>query len=105
MIIKIDVAAKRARLVGEPVIVCGNTDYTIDFTFDAEWADRPAKKARFVWTTPTGLKHIDVPFTGSTVAVPVLSGIREVMVGVYAGNLCATTPARIPCEYSVRCVH
>ena len=104
MIIKIDVAAKRARLVGEPVLVCGNTDYTIEFTFDAEWDDLPEKTARFAWTTPTGLQYTDVSFTGSSVAVPVLTGIREVLVGVFGGNLRATTPVRIPCEYSVRCV-
>lgn len=107
MIIKINITNKRARVEGDPVIICGNSGYSIEFTFDSDWADRSEKKARFAWETPTGVQHVDVAVTGDPVAVPVLSGVNEVQVGVFSvlgSDLRATTPARIPCDYSVRCI-
>ena len=103
MDIKISIANKRPTVIGTPVIVCGNSDYTITFTFDSEWSTAAQKTARFVYVKAGTIKFQDVNFTGSTVAVPVLSGTTEVQVGVYAGDLRTTTPARIPCEYSILC--
>ena len=100
---QIDVAEKVARVIGSPVIICGNSDYTIRFTFDAEWLDQPAKTARFKWVRGGILEYEDVVFTGSTVAVPVLSNTTAVQVGVYAGELQTTTPARVPCIRSILC--
>ena len=103
MDIKINIVDKRPAVIGTPVIVCGNSDYSIEFTFDSEWSSATAKTARFVYVKAGTIKFQDVQLTGNTVAVPVLAGIREVMVGVYAGDLRTTTPARIPCEYSILC--
>lgn len=103
MTIKISITDKRPTVDGSPVIICGNSGYVIEFTFDAEWDSLPTKTARFRWVTPQGLQHDDVSFTGSSVSVPVLSGIQEVEVGVFVEKLYATTPATIPCEYSARC--
>lgn len=103
MIIKISIKNKRPTVIGTPVIACGNSDYTIQFAFDSDWNSYSEKKARFVYAKQGKLKFQDVPLTGDTAAVPVLSGTREVMVGVYAGDLRTTTPARIPCEYSILC--
>jgi hypothetical protein len=103
MVIKITVANKRPTVDGAPIIVCGNSDYTINFTFDAEWSAQALKTARFVFYKDGATQYQDVAFSGNTVAVPVLSGIREVYVGVYAGDLRTTTPARIPCDKSILC--
>ena len=103
MEIQISVANKHATVVGTPTIVCGNSEYTIKFSFDAEWSGESAKTARFVYTSGGVLKYDDVPFTGDTVSVPVLSNIKEVYVGAFAGTKLATTPAVIPCEPSILC--
>ena len=103
MEIQINVANKHATVVGTPTIVCGNSEYAIKFSFDAEWSGESAKTARFVYTSGGVLKYDDVPFTGDTVSVPVLSNIREVYVGAFAGTKLATTPAVIPCEPSILC--
>lgn len=103
MIIDINIEDKRAAAVGAPTIVCGNSGYTIKFTFDDEWKLLSAKTARFVYVQDGKVKYIDVVFTGITVAVPVMANTKEVQVGVFAGNLQTTTPARIPCEPSIRC--
>lgn len=100
---QIDIKEKVARVIGTPVIVCGNSDYTIRFTFDAEWLDKVAKTARFVWVKNGETQYEEVVFTGSTVAVPTLSNITAVQVGVYAGELQTTTPARVPCVRSILC--
>lgn len=84
-------------------IVCGNSDYQIVFAFDAEWDSYSIKTARFVYHKDGQTKFKDMVFSGNTAAVPPLSGIQEVYVGVYAGNLCTTTPARILCEKSILC--
>lgn len=105
MAIKINIAEKRAVVEGAPVIVCGNSSYSIEFTFDAEWDSVTNKKARFIYTRDGVVQHEDVPFTGTTVAVPFLVGIRSVEVGVFTEgeNLCTTTPAKICCTPSILC--
>ena len=101
--IKIVIEDKRPSVVGTPIIVCGNSGYVIEFSFDDEWANLTSRVARFVYVQAGAIKYKDVAFIGNTVQVPILSGILEVMVGVYAGELRTTTPARIPCEYSILC--
>lgn len=103
MIIKINIANKRPAVDGTPVIVCGNNDYQIQFTFDAEWDHSQMKTARFAWRKGGKALYIDVPFVGDTVDVPMLTEVRFVYVGVYTDHLQTTTPARIACEYSIRC--
>lgn len=81
------------------IIVCGNSDYQIQFTFDAEWDAYEKKTARFIWR---GQYH-DVDFTGDTCAVPIITGTYLLEVGVYAGELSTTTSASIGCQKSILC--
>lgn len=103
MNINVTVAEKRATVIGTPVIVCGNSDYSIEFAFDAEWEGLEAKTARFVFVQNGAVKYQEVIFTGNTVAVPVLTNTKEVRVGVFAGDLHTTTPAIIRCDLSILC--
>lgn len=103
MDISVTVTEKIAIAESNAEMVCGNRDYTITFTFDAEWDDYPTKTARFVYWLGGSAHHIDVIFAGNTVHVPVLKNVYEIAVGVYAGNLRTTTPARIPCTPSITC--
>ena len=101
--IKVHIKDRVAVAEGDPVIVCGNSDYSVTFTFDEEWGEAYAKTARFKFQTKEGPEHIDQPFTGDTVEVPELSGIREVEVGVFVGDLNTTTGAPIRCRPCIRC--
>lgn len=102
--IKIDITNKVASQIGTAVIVCGNDDYKITFTFDNEWGAYQEKTARFRFINAEGKKeYIDVLFSGSTCAVPILSNIDTVSVGVYAGDLQTTTGADIKCQRSILC--
>lgn len=101
--IRIKVSEKRAVVEGNPVIVCGNSDYTVTFDFDEEWSQVEVKTARFVYAKDGETKHEDVMFSDDTVAVPVLSGVPFVKVGLFAGNLSTTTPARVLCDLSILC--
>lgn len=96
--IDIVIRDKRAVSPREARIVCDNSDYSIAFDFDAEWSEYPTKTARFIW----GGRYIDKVFTGNVVAVPVITGAAFCAVGVYAGDIRTTTPARIPVLGSVR---
>lgn len=80
-------------------LVCGNSDYTVKFVFDAEWDAYEQKTARFIWN---GGYH-DVDFTGNICAVPIITGTFVLEVGVFAGELKTTTSAIIPCRKSILC--
>ena len=101
--ISVKVREKIAQTQGTPEIVCGNSDYAILFDFDSEWDGYDEKTARFVrCDLRTGkVVHTDVLFNGSTVVAPALYDTAAVAVGVYAGDIHTTTPARIPCA---RCI-
>lgn len=80
-------------------IVCGNSDYQIQFKFDSEWNSHNKKTARFIW----GGAYYDVDFTGDICRVPILKNTRLVEVGVFAGELNTTTSAIIPAKASILC--
>lgn len=103
-IINIEIIEKHATTLGAPVIVCSNAGYSIQFSFDSEWEGLDPKTARFVYVRNGAMYCKEVEFTGETVEMPVLSNTREVMVGVYTDTLCTSTPARVPCELSIRCL-
>ena len=91
--INITVREKSARADDRARIVCGNSDYAVRFDFDEEWEAYDLKTARFI--TEGGF-FTDVQFTDSDCAVPVLTGTRTLLVGVFAGDVRTTTPAYIP---------
>ena len=80
-------------------IVCGNSNYQIEFAFDSEWDEHEEKTARFVWNK----QYFDQEFTGNVCPCPIIKNATEVSVGVYAGNLETTTGANIPCRPSILC--
>lgn len=99
--IRVVVADKIATVSGTPLIICDNSDYTIKFTFDAEWANEDSKIARFSFLKNGLNRYIDVPIENDTCNVPILSDIEAVAVGAYAGNLRTTTGAEIRCKKSI----
>ena len=99
--IGIVVTEKIATVNGTPLIVCDNSDYTIKFTFDTEWATADNKIARFSFLKNGLNRYIDVPIENDTCDVPILSDIEAVAVGAYAGNLQTTTGAVIKCQKSI----
>lgn len=86
---------------GMPQIVCGNSSYVLHFDFDSEWDAFPQKTACLRYRKHGAVCRQEIVFTGSTCPLPPLTEICEVLIGVTAGTLCTTTPARIPCALSV----
>lgn len=83
--------------------VCGNSDFVAKFDFDAEWDTYSTKTARFV-PHSVGVhsgNYIDVVFSGTECAIPIIDDADYLDIGVFAGNLHATTPARVPCKKSI----
>ena len=80
-------------------IVCGNSDYKIEFVFDEEWQEHDAKTARFLYDG----KQEDIVFAGNVCPVPIITGAKMCKVGVFAGDLYTTTPALIECIPSILC--
>lgn len=97
--IHISVKDKIAVKTDKTFYVCGNSDFRILFDFDSEWDAYETKTARF---SHDG-SYTDIVFDGSECAVPIISDIYCFHVGVYAGDLHTTTPARVPCRKSILC--
>lgn len=103
MNIEISVQGRVARVNDTPVLVCGNATDTVTFTFDSEWSGYTGKTARFVYERLGVVAFQDVPFSGNTAKIPVLSNITEVRIGVFAEDIVTTTPAVVPCRKSIKC--
>lgn len=98
MQIEIIVREKIARTVDKHAFaVCGNSDYTVKFDFDSEWDSHETKTARFIWNG----SYTDVPFSGDTCPMPVITNAYRVDIGVYAGELRTSSPALLPLRRSI----
>ena len=100
-IIHVNIANRIATAEEGTWAVLDNSDYRIQFTFDAEWASYLNKNAVFVWQEGEGTVAAFVSFTGNVVAMPKISGSSYVLVGVTAGDSLTSTAAKIPCRASI----
>lgn len=101
--IQISVRDKIATQTDDTVIINGNSDYNIEFDFDAEWDDLNNKIGIFAYNDAAAHKwaYQTVMFSGNTCTVPILRDIHCVYVGVTAGNVRVTTPAKVQCRLSI----
>ena len=101
--IHINVRNRVATANGDNRIINGNSDYSIEFDFDAEWADLNNKIGIFAYNDAATHKwaYQTVLFSGNTCTVPILRDIHCVYVGVTAGNVRVTTPAKVQCRLSI----
>ena len=96
MNINIQVRNKIAKGDGQK-IVCNNSNYHIIFDFDSEWEKYQNKTLKINF-----LNHkYEVLFSGNEVDLPPINDAYECEIGVYAGNIRSTTPARFKCEKSI----
>ena len=103
-IIEVTVRDRVATHIGDDFYVCGNTEYEIHFDFDEEWDALDIKTARFI--ADGNVLYPDRIFSGNVCSFPdnpPISNTTSVRVGVFAGNLHTTTPARIPAAKSILC--
>lgn len=98
-IINVSVENKIATKTDDTEYVCGNSVYVAKFAFDSEWDAYDTKTARFSYNG----RYIDIVFTGTECHIPIISDTYFFNIGVYAGNLHTTTPARVPCKKSILC--
>jgi hypothetical protein len=78
-------------------VICGNSDYIVDFVFDSEWDLLPIKTARF----KVNGEYTDVVFEGNSCSMPIIYDAKTIWVGVFAGNLSTTSPAIVYCKPSI----
>ena len=99
--INVTVKNKIAANMTENVLyICGNSDFVINFDFDAEWDEFDTKTARFITDDRT---YQDIVFQGSQCQIPIISDTYKIRVGVFAGNLRTTTSATISAKKSILC--
>lgn len=101
MLLHIDVVNKVATYQKrDGCIVCGNSGYQIEFSFDSEWDSISDKYAIFIWNGQPQEVLIDE----GVCDVPVIRNAEKVVVGVYSENAgMATTGTEIPCKKSILC--
>lgn len=96
--IQIIVDDKRA-VLSKPtdLVILSNSDYLVQFIFSDEWQSYPIRTARFIYKDT----YIDKVFTGDEVEMPIIHDASYIAVGVYAGNLCTSTPALLRTNKSI----
>lgn len=95
----VTVRDKYAQVQGNPEIVCGNSDYTVTFDFDAEWDGEPTARIRYL---RDGLPvEANIPIADGVCELPAVYGTDELCIGAYTDTVQTSTPAVIPC---VMCV-
>ena len=95
--ISITVQNKKAQVQGNPVIVCGNSDYTLSFDLDEEWDEITGLKAQIAYIKGGQMIRQDVALSSDSCHLPAIRGAREVQIGVYGGSIRTAAPAVIPC--------
>lgn len=97
MNIEITVQNKKAQVQGNPVIVCGNSDYVLSFDLDEKWDEVTGIKAQIAYIKDGQTVRRNVPLSSGSCHLPVITGAREVQIGVYGGSIRTAAPAVIPC--------
>lgn len=97
--IQIRIVDKIATCLTELPVVCGNSDYEVEFLFDKEWEKHNIKTGVFV-VNGESIKQI---FEGNICKVPVIQNTLVAWVGVFAGTiddgtLSTSTPAIVRCK-------
>ncbi len=100
-IINITIADRIAYADNGTSAVQHNTDYQVQFSFDAEWDAYPSKKAVFVWQEGDSTVAEFVSFTGNLAPMPKISGSSYILIGVTAGDMLTSTAAKIHCRDSI----
>lgn len=101
MLLHIDVVNKVATYQKrDGCIVCGNSGYQIEFSFDSEWDNVNDKQAVLIANgTP---QYVDI--TDGVCDVPRINNADKVIVGVHSeGAEMTTTGTEIPCKKSILC--
>lgn len=96
--IHISVRDRMAVQTDKTAYLCGDGDFEAVFDLDEEWSELPVRTARF--QTENG--YTDVIFRGSSCPIPAIHYARKLEIGIYAGNLRTTTPARISLKEGIR---
>ena len=97
--IVIEIVDKIATCLTKKPLVCGNSNYVIDFVFDEDWDKYNIKTAVF----KVNGECINKVFSGNEFPVPVMQNTSFVTVGVFAGTiddntLSTSTPALVRCK-------
>lgn len=80
-------------------IVCDNSDYTVHWTLDEEWAAYDTKTMRVIYMDGT---FTDKVFNGDTIALPVCTVPGMVQIGLFAGDIRTSRVAIMRALPSVR---
>ena len=80
-------------------IVCGNSDYTVHWDLDDEWAEYAEKTMLVVLDSG---EAYSIQFTGTEAALPALPSTRRCVIGLMAGDVRTTTGAMFICRPSIR---
>lgn len=98
-VIPVTVRDKIAAAQRDALYVCGNSDFTIEFDFDADWNEHNVKTARFTYNGT----YQDKVFEGNVCPVPIITNTHSFKVGVFAGSLETTTAAYVSAKKSILC--
>lgn len=95
--IQMNVTNRIASVSGTPCIICGNSDYTVQISCDAEWDAYPEKTLQIAYLCHGEMIRIRTEVQNVTASLPAVPEASEVFLGLEAGEIRTAAPARIPC--------
>lgn len=101
--INIEIKDRVATVEKNAFLLCGNTDQTVTFSFDAEWNAITSKTALFVYSEEGMTKFKKKRFSGNSIKAPLLTNVSTVRVGVIGGEIMATTSVAVQSRSSILC--
>lgn len=99
--INIIVRGKIAYAEDAPQIVCGNSDYTVNFDLDPEWSEEQNLTACFTYIKDGLPVYEESAIEDGACSMPAVFGTDEVLIGVYGESIRTSTPAAVP---GMRCI-
>lgn len=80
---------------GAKAIVADNTEYVIQFLFDAEWQAYPTKTVLFVRDDGICYPPVVMENGADSCKIPRINGTGHIRIGVTTGDIVTTTPAEV----------
>ena len=95
--IEVKVINRRITVPDTPMIVCGNSDYTLHADLDSEWDGVENISAQFRYLRD-GLPVTETaPVTNGACSIPAIRGACAVEIGISGGNIRTAAPAVVAC--------
>lgn len=95
--IQVIITGKMAIPVEGPIVVCGNSDYSVKFYFDSEWDSSGQKIIAIDYRQRGHLRRWEGELDGDTIELPTFHETDALSINILSESVETDVPAIIPC--------